>query len=507
MKKSFFLLATVALMASCSSDEIVEQGGNANGKEVPILMSTSRKNVTRASNSLEANQHYNFGTWAYKYTTSSKDATVVMDNYLVGYTNQVNLGYYLNGATTWGDGTTQNNPKDHLSPWFYENLGKKQYTYEGNSGLYTKTDTCYMSDNDYQYLRYWDLAYANTNFYCYAPYMAEGVTLTVYPDASATMEFGVTTSMKDGYDEPLNSTYIGNKVDRSLSEFVFGGAKATNTDLQDVNIEFKHMGAQLFIRFYEDIPGYKVKMINLTDGSVSENSIDRYQGIQATPASKNEDNYSLDKYFVTAGGKVTFSADAAPTFQPSVAGSTRSDKNLMFKIPGAVATYPTGIMPNGFAANLTDYEGANHTHFNVIQEKVADSATQSYSWSPTIYYPVAQPEDQRVGFTFHVSYTLIAEDNKETLTVHNATVYVPAVGSSNESIANWQAGNRYIYTFRITRNASGTTNPETEIDPEDPTPSSTKSLYPIVFDQCTILDYVDQDSEHVITNGTSYNQN
>ncbi len=83
-----------------------------------------------------------------------------MENYLVGYTNQVDMGYYLNGATTWGGGDTQNDHSDHLSPWFYENLGTEQYLYTNtSSGLYTKNDVAYMSANTNQYLRYWDLAY------------------------------------------------------------------------------------------------------------------------------------------------------------------------------------------------------------------------------------------------------------------------------------------------------------------------------------------------------------
>lgn len=501
MKKILFYAATAALLASCANDEIIDNGGKQD-HQVPITLSTNQKNVTRATNTLEANQHYNFGASAYKYTTGTKNATVVMENYLVGYAGD-KIGYaHTDNQTTWASGIGDQD--DHTSPWVYEGLGTSEYsktTNETGENYYLSTDAYsrYHSAYANQYLRYWDLAYANTNFYCYAPYMANGVSLTVNADASAEMTFDATNSMKDGYDEPLNSEYIDSKVDRSLSEFMYGGAKATNADLKDVNIAFKHMGAQLFIRFYEDIPGYKVEMINLTEGSTSENTIDRFQGIQATPASVSGSTYSVDKYFKTAGGKVAFASDATATYTPNLSGAARSDKNLMFKIPGAVTTYPSGIIPANFAANLSDYAGANSVTHKIIAE--ATSGTQSnWSWSPTVYYPVSQntvANGHTAGLTFHVSYRIIAEDNKEVVTVHNATVHVPCANTA------WQAGNRYIYTFKITRDATGTTNPETSINPEDPAPSTKKSLYPIVFDECSIEDYVDQESEHNISDDTT----
>ena len=486
MKKLFIFTAAASLLASCANDEILDSGNTAE-REVPITLSTYRKNVTRASNTLQDNEHYNFGTWAYKLTPSSKEASLVMRNYLVGYAGD-KIGY-AHGAmqTTWASGVgTQD---DHTSPWVYEGLGTSEYTKDSNEtgdNYYLVSDTRYMSAHANQYLRYWDLAYANTNFYCYAPYMASGVDLTVNSDGSAEMTFDTKTSMKDGYDEPLNSAYVGSKVDRSLSEFMYGGAQATNADLKDVNIAFNHMGAQLFIRFYENIPGYKVELINLTDESASANSIDRYQGVQGTPSHlKTDGSYELAKYFVTAGGKITYSTSAVPTFIASQSGADRSDKNLMFKIPTTTATYPTGIMPSGFAANLTNYQ----TNYNVIPE---EATVQTYSWSPTVYYPVVQDPAQQVGFTFHVSFRIIAEDNQEVVYVHNATAHVPYGNTT------WAAGNRYIYTFKITKNATGTTNPATTIDPTDPTPSSVQSLYPIVFDGCTIEDYTDVSSDHVI---------
>ncbi len=192
----------------------------------------------------------------------------------------------------------------------------------------------------------------------------------------------------------------------------------------------------------------------------------------------------------------------------------------MFKIPTAGLS-TASVAP----ANLTDFAGLNSTTHKIIKEKVTTGTTQDYSYSPTIYYPVAQPTSDKTewtntGFTFHVSYRIIAEDNKEVITVHNATVHVPVTGivvSNNETdpvtpsndnhvasgsnyyITAWQPNVKYTYTFKITKNSTGTTNPTTTIDPTDPTPSTTKSLYPIVFDAATIDDYSVNYSEYTVS--------
>ena len=119
---------------------------------------------------------------------------------------------------------------------------------------------------------------------------------------------------------------------------------------------------------------------------------------------------------------------------------------------------------------------------------------------------MAQPTTSETGFNFHVSYRIISDDNKEVTTVHNATVFVPATSTTTSTsyIAAWQPATRYIYTFKITKNSTGTTNPFDNIDPTDPTPSTTKSLYPIVFDEVTIEDYSESKSDHDISEGTNY---
>ena len=306
MKKLFLFATAAALMVGCSSNDLVDSSRNgdlrANG-EVPIEFNVQKQNITRGTN-LESVKHYNFGVWAWKVQGKNSLADMeVMNHYLVGY-GGTNVGYDHSKATTYA--SVPGNIKDHKSPWFYESLGYDEYTYNNSSsGLYYVNNLAstspmawvdYKSVKDKQYLRYWDLAYNKTNFYCYAPYNAQ-VTFNHVDDGTSTMTFPATNSIRDGYDLPQNTAY--NAYSRTLGEFMYAGVQATNANLSDVTVPFKHMGAQLFIRFYESVPGYRVEIIDLcADNGKAKTGLseDQKKGIQATPA--------------VASGTVTFYTEA-----------------------------------------------------------------------------------------------------------------------------------------------------------------------------------------------------
>ena len=460
-------LAVATVLLSCSKDDVVKEPVVViQETQVPIGFSVHKQNITRAV-SLETVRHYNFGVWAWAVQSLKSQADVEqMSNYLVGYSDGVSKGYDKTGATTWA--STADITSGKTSPWFYEKLGKTEYTYNGTAGFYKADQTAYMSANPTQALQYWDRAYDKTNFYCYAPYDAD-VTFTKGATTS-TMTFAGASTIRDGYDEPLDSAYL--TFDRSLSEFMYAGVQATNANLATVTVPFRHMGAQLFIRFYEDIPGYKVEMTDLSSSA---------KGIQAEPAIKSETVYTKGSYYTTQGATITFAeATAAPTYTPNWTGSTAVQRPLIFKIPQADLS-TASLAP----ANLTEFAGLGTTTHQVIQEKAA-TGTQEYSYSPTIYYPVAQPDTSATGFTFHISYRLIAEDNKEVITVNDAAVHVPSFGtivsataetpSQPTPITVWQPNMRYIYTFKITD----------------------QTLSPIVFDAATLGDYTENSSEYFV---------
>ena len=416
-------------LTGCSNDALVSNQGDTNSEE-PIAFNVNKRNITRAeASSLESNSHYNFGTWAYKIKGAT--SMQVMGNYLVGYSDGAGKGYDHSASTTWSSASGAET--DHLSPWFYEKLGTAEYQNEEATKGYTKAQTDFMSGNENQYLRYWDLAYDDTYFYAYAPYRSQGVsfdkesnTMTVAPSANTA-----------AYDNP------------ALHEFIYAGAAAKNADMKDVKLQFKHLGAQLKLNFCEDIPGYKVKIIDVTTAGT---------GIQATPAVLAGGAYAKAKYYTSCGATIDYSTTVSPVATTSHDGAETTGENLKFRIP----------------------EG-------VVPAKVA-SGVQDYVWSPTVYYAVPQPAGSTTGFTFHVSYELTAEDNGEVITVHDARVFVPA------NVADWQPNTRYVYAFKFTTNSTGTTDPNVNVDLTDPTVPAKSNVYPIIFDGATIEDYTDNAS-------------
>jgi len=506
MRKGIMIIAAAAatILAGCSRNEVLNRNEVKKTNETPIEFNVQKQNITKAPN-LESVKHYNFGVWAWKVNGKNGLDQEIMNNYLVGWSNGTNLGYDKTNATTWI--ATTPNTSDHESPWFYEKLGKDEYTYNGTDGFYKKTDVDYMSKNSNQYLRYWDLAYANTRFYAYAPYN-KAVTFTHTQGGTSTITFPADESIRDGYDMPRNHAY--DAYSRTLGEFMYAGVNATNSDLADVKVEFKHMGAQLFIRFYEDIPGYKVEIIDLDDDhgtlATGVTAGDGTKGIQASPAVKSGTTYDKGYYYTNSGATVSFNESTWTVNTPEYSwnDTKKVQTPLMFLIP-QTGTYETSAVAPG---NLTAWES-----HNIIEEKNGEGV-QKYSYSPTIYYPVAQPTSSTTGLTFHISYRIIAEDNKEVITVHNATVHVPYKGNASTTdggdttadqwITVWQPNVKYTYTFKFTKNSTGTTNPETAIDPTDPTPSNQKSLYPIVFDAATIEDFSTNYSEYTVSEGTNY---
>ncbi len=450
MKKILTYAVSALALASCSSDSLVSD--SPANTQAPIAFNAGQKNITRAdAPSLESTGHYNFGVWAYKTrSTGNPLSQLVMDNYLVGYSDGNGNGYDNSGISTWTNEGT-NTDADHTSLWFYQNLGTEQYLNEDNNKGYTKDKSTFMSANDYQYLRYWDLAYTNTNFYAYAPYCntANGVT---FADSKITVSKSANTA---GYDNPEEH------------DFIYAGAQATNADKKDVKLTFKHLGAIVKVAFRENVNGYKVQLIDVTSTSGS--------GIQATTAKKEDDGsytHSADVTYLTSCkatinfNNTTTSSITSPKVTVDDSDVTPSSDNLMFDIPTTVGE--KGLKE--FTKNSKTYK--------VLPEE----SDNKYAVSPTTYYAVVQPTDSETGFTFHISYNLIAEDNGEVVTVRDARVFVP------DTQVRWQSNTSYTYNFTISQVSSGTTDPTVTPDLADPTvPVGT--VVPIVFDGATIEDY------------------
>lgn len=438
MKKVLLLVAVTAAMTACTSDvDLGMQQANKENADNAIGFQVLNKNMSRAA--LEDEGHYNFGVWAYKSTDQKNN---IMANYLVGYFG-TDKGYQKFDETTTGGMTSSDK---RASKWGYEGLGTAQYgaSHTFTPGYYNPTNNSdYMSNLEYQYLRYWDYSSAHTNFYAYAPYIKSATPVT-YSNGDHTMTFPM-GSIKDGVN------------DVTKYEYMYAAAKVENTNYNKaVQLQFKRLNAKVNIAFYEDIAGYDVILDKLVDGTVD---------ISAAPAKESESTlvYS-DGLRKTAGAKVEFTGSnyTEAKVTNDYTGSTvyTEGQYLKFALPATKAA---------IATSRAD----------------ALNAKKATSYSKTTYYAIPKENTNKCGLTFHVSFTL-KSDTGETIKVQDARVYVPAAN------CKWEANKKYTYVFRITKDVTGTTGTTT---PHPGAPGiGEKALYPIVFDGITVVDWTDGES-------------
>ena len=452
-------------MASCSSDfDLSEGGGNAGGSDV-IGFQMRTGNTSRATTGLQNSGHYNFGVFGYK---ENDKVNPIMADYLVGYFDAAK-GYDPETGSTVGD---QPGIADGKSYWMYEKMGYGQFngTYAGET---VNPNTPYASNNEGQYLRFWDNKATQTCFYAYAPYVntgATGKTVTYVdgtPKGSSHDTYVLTIpngTIKHGFDDP--STY----------EFMYASAKVLVGDYgHDVSLKFNRLNAKVNIKFWEDIEGYSVRLIDLTPA----------YGVAATPSIKNGGGsygYQKGTIYTANGAKIQFNANAAFQSLKQYAGETTSDP-LNFKTPTASLIGENRVMatpspstyyaiPKGSTAGVLPNDADNYTDVGTLHDSLA-----------------------KTGLTFHVSYELISTTG-EKITVTDATVHVP------KDYCNWEANKHYTYIFRITKNSNGSTGTTTP-KPEDPEVPTVNALYPIVFDNCVVEDWTTEDSEWNITDGNT----
>lgn len=464
MKKSFLFAGCLATLASCMNTDLVDHNVGNGGQEGPITFVMNQKNITRSYTDLQNADHYNFGVFAYKSTDL---VNPVMPNYLVGYYDDDKA--YQRAGTTVGD---KEGLYDGESYWMYEGMGNAEYngTYAGGA----LTDA-YKSNNANQYLKFWDNAAEYTCFYAYAPYI-NGAGTATYVDGTAQAATGSDTyvltipngTLTDGYDDP------------SLAEYMYASAKVDKANYgHDVALQFKRLNAKVNIKFWEDIPGWKVRIIDLNET----------YGVSAAASIKDgtsgDFGYKGGKYYTKNGVKIQF-ADGAYSSERQFAGTTADNKTpLNFKSPTdaqigetryTAAESPTTYyaIPKGSTANVIKNDSKDLNHQLGVDKDLA-----------------------KTGFTFHVSYELTAEDTGEKIIVKNATVHVPC------EYANWKGNTKYTYIFKITTNSNGSTeDDDSTIDPTDPEVPTTPALYPIVFDNCTIVDWDEVDGEWNISDAT-----
>ncbi len=481
MKKFLLMAAVATTLVNCSSDFDLSEGQGGGGVSDVIGFQVQGRNSIKRGTLQKAN-HYNFGVFAYKSTDQTNN---IMDNYLVGYLDP--KGYTKAGSTT----DDPNSNVDGKSNWMYEGMGWGQFTgtYAGEN---VAKGSKYASNNEYQYLRYWDNSAESTCFYAYVPYLnaeANSNKTVSYVDGTAK---GTDTNPNTGAalntDKYVmtfpNGTIKHGYDDEQAYEYMYASAKVLAKDYgHDVSLEFKRLNAKVNIKFWEDIPGYSVHMIDLGAVGGTDYTISAVPSIN--DGTSGTYGYKSGKIYIENGVKIQF-ANGAKTGMKQYEGTT-SSAPLAFATPTAAQIGENRV---DATPSTTTYFAIPKWHNEAVLKNDAKNINDVVTTTP------AYNADLSItGLTFHVSYELISTTG-EKITVKDATVHVPA------NYCEWKENTRYTYIFKITTNSNGTTGSGTP-NPTDPEVPTETALYPIVFDDCTVEDWKDNESEWEITEGTN----
>lgn len=462
MKKALLILSGVIALASCAKVNTLDSTVNQ-GKEGPIGFMMEQKNMVKSETALQKAGHNNFGVFAYKSTDKVNN---IMSDYLVGYHDETNA--YSESGTTVGDAT---GVFDGKSQWMYEGLGHAEFT-GTYAGERVNPGTQYASNVANQYLRYWDMAAEYTCFYAYAPYVNTDYRhqTVSYVDGQA-----VGTS-SDTYVMTIPNGTLRHGYDNADEyEFMYAWTKVEKASYgHDVALHFKRLNAKVNIKFWEDINGYSVRIID----------VDPTHSVSAVPAIKDGTSgnygYKLGKIYTENGAKIQFypATSAAPAVL-QYAGTTTSNP-LNFVAPDAAKIGDTRLTAT---SSPTTYYAIPKGSDDGVLANGADKITD---------FGTLNTDLKLTGLTFHVSYELISTTG-EVITVKDATVFVPT------TFTNWKENTHYTYIFKITKNSNGTTDSDVDPDPESPEVPTEPGLYPIVFDNCVVEDWNENESEHVIS--------
>ncbi len=531
----------VIILTGCVDDAIIDQSslenaGLAEGKGM-ISFVQRTGNMTRTATAAQRVGHYEFGVWTFKGDTENEQCAGgdVMEDYLVAYGNNTHYSTLATLAQTYGSdagGAGETVPGDGISSWFYEGLGNTsgRYKTDGVSSVQPFSTT--------QALKYWDHSTSRYNFFAYAPYYGHQqgetnrVTLTtngagqnvftfkglsafytdpvieqpgleVQPDAAKLSFAGDYAGNPARYNEEVLNANEALYAAQSVSRANYG---------KDVPLTFLHLNSKINIAFWEDIPGYKVALLDLvpeaeatairtsTALTSDKNLIPTagaYRGVALSPATKEQASPTHQR----ESEVVTASKPLPPycTHATLVAADVRQETGI---------TVPASVTYEGGAPT---YDANDNLRFGITQTSRTNSLVNSWGTFATLsemggtgasvlnttLYTLPHSNGATTGYTLHVSYKLIPEDGAVPDNVYDARVWVAP------EFCQWKEGKQYTYVFKITTTGNGTTNhlassddifgdgasTEPYVDPDDPRVPSGAALMPIIFDNVYVTDY------------------
>lgn len=438
MKKYFLFACVAAALVSCSSDEFLGENQEFTQKEEgAILFKAAQPKAQRGTlvgESAATALNDVFYVYATKHVAAAEDKTatydaVVFDNYQIKWT-----------ANTAGTA------EDNTHNWAYVGLP----AYDGTT----------------QSIKYWD--YSAANGYTFTAFSYPGLTngadhsydlvqvaKITAAGASGTMyDKGYTVTLKDGAN--VSNLYYSDRAEV---------AKANYNNV--VTLKFRQFGSKVRVGFYENVPGYSVK-------------IDRFyfdtDAAAAVTTFKAMDTESTTNFKAALPVVKTSGADQQVTVSYYDAGDVKNQVKVTNNSTTSVYTLELGT---GITAATK-------------LSTVSNTPTWDNSGNYTTVYP---NEANATPMLVRVDYTLTSDDGKgETIEVKNARAIVPV------QYVQWKSNTAYTYLFKISNNTNGTTG-TMPTDPDNPGPDP-ESLFPITFD-AVVVEATNDTQETITTVATN----
>lgn len=257
-------------------------------------------------------------------------------------------------------------------------------------------------------------------------------------------------------EDAMASIFVANRVTATpIRREATATTPATQAYNSTIQFQFRRMGAQIRIGFYETIPGYAVKdmvfyYIGASSGSYTAGTGGMFPQSGKYTVSYDDATNNALVTFSGAANRYSFSNTFGTLDYTSAASEADLDdtENIYIDAYGTPTATPVNKFLGTSSASATYAKGLYGS-----------------STTPTAYRPVMPNADNSLPLKLRVDYTLVATDGtKEVIHIRDASVSVPA------DYLKWQPNTSYTYLFRISEAVNGYTGEGGGGDPDPDNP-------------------------------------
>lgn len=416
--KLWTMAVTAAIaLASCTNEEFVGESHKTTVEEqVSIDFGSNAQARTRATHEESARLLGNTFC-VYGSKTKGTVTTPLFDNYLVQY-------------TAGSAGSTDTNEKD----WEYDGLTSKKGATQGP--------------------KYWDFSAQHYDFVA-----ASGLAANeVIANATDGMRINVSDAAA------MTSIYVSDRVTATPTvQAATATTPATMAYRNTVQLQFRRLGAQMRVGFYETVPGYAVKELIFYYIGAPSGSYE----VGVGGAFPKSGKYTVTYDDATNAAKVKFMGSGNITEYSSRFGQL--DYTSAESQEGVAGKPYLAVDGSASATAVNKFLGTTST------AATYGKGTYTIDGTPGVlsdYKPILPNESNSLKMQLRLDYTLVALDGSgDEIHVRDAYVSVPV------EYLKWKPNYSYTYLFKISDASNGytgeggggtiTTGPGRDPDPDD----------------------------------------